>query len=170
MHQDEHNRRNGELLPAIKLRDPDVIACRALIVFAAQLQKAIDATVRILQAGADATGFNEPPAGAASHSSDFASVNWFGQIYTFTKPQQKVVAALWSAWEQGNPFLSQASLLAVAGSNGLRLRDVFKNSLAWGTVIQHGPRCGGSLGTYRLVEPQEIVRADHSPDFASQAG
>lgn len=97
---------------------------------------------------------HEPPL-RASHSSDFASINWFGAVYTFSKPQRAVISSLWNAWREGHPFLSQDTLLEVAGSDGMRLRDVFKGNPAWGEIIQHGPACGGSLGTYRLVEPEE---------------
>ena len=89
----------------------------------------------------------------ACHSKDWATVNWFGVTYTFSPRQRPVIAALWTAWQEGNPFLSQETLLELAESDSMRVRDVFKNHPAWGKLIQHGPMCGGSLGTYRFVEP-----------------
>ena len=91
----------------------------------------------------------------ANHSPDFASINWFGRVYTFTRPQAEVVASLWQAWKDDCPFLSQYTLLEISGSESTRLRDVFKNHAAWGTMIQHGPACGGTMGTYRLLPPRD---------------
>jgi hypothetical protein len=78
-----------------------------------------------------------PPAGAdfPRHSSDFRSVRWFGADYTFTPTQAAVVRQLWEAWEDGTPALGQETLLEGAGSTGDRLRDVFRGSPAWGTLV-----------------------------------
>lgn len=107
-----------------------------------------------------ANAYVEPPppltpnSETATHSEDFASVNWFGKIYSFTRPQAEIVGALWRAWKDGNPFLAQQTLLNIADSDGMRLRDCFKGHPAWGSLIRHGPTCGGVMGTYRLVEPR----------------
>lgn len=85
---------------------------------------------------------------ACSHSPDFRSANWFGQDYSFSGPQAAAVRLLWQAWEDGAPDVGQETLLEAAGTNGSRLRDVFKDHPAWGSLIVTVSR-----GTYRLAEP-----------------
>jgi hypothetical protein len=75
------------------------------------------------------------PTGFPRHSADFRSVHWFGADYTFTPTQAAVVRQLWEAWEDGTPGLGQETLLEGAGSTGDRLRDVFRGSPAWGTLV-----------------------------------
>jgi hypothetical protein len=72
-----------------------------------------------------------------AHSSDFRSVRWFGEQYSFTTMQAACVEVLWRNWEQGTPALSEITILDGAGSAGERLRDVFKKGKhpAWGTMI-----------------------------------
>ena len=71
----------------------------------------------------------------AKHSADFASVAFGGELFTFTAPQRRVIAALWQAHEDGTPVLSDAHLIEVAGSSSDRLRDVFKSHPAWGSLV-----------------------------------
>lgn len=85
----------------------------------------------------------------ARHSSDFRSVHWFGTDCTFTGTQAAVVRLLWEAWEDGTPEVSQATLLEAADSSTERLRDLFRDSLAWGTMIVPGAH----RGTFQLVAP-----------------
>jgi hypothetical protein len=75
------------------------------------------------------------PTGFPRHSADFRSVHWFGADYTFTPTQAAVIRQLWEAWEDGTPGLGQETLLEGAGSTGDRLRDVFRGSPAWGTLV-----------------------------------
>jgi hypothetical protein len=75
------------------------------------------------------------PGGSPRHSADFRSVHWFGADYTFTPTQAAVVRQLWEAWEDGTPGVGQETLLAGAGSEGSRLRDLFRGHAAMGSMI-----------------------------------
>jgi hypothetical protein len=75
------------------------------------------------------------PADYPRHSPDYRSVHWFGCDYTFTPTQAAVIRQLWEAWEDGTPGVGQETLLEGAGSTGDRLRDVFRGSPAWGTLV-----------------------------------
>ena len=83
-----------------------------------------------------------------THSADFRSAVWNGQLHAFTDRQAAVVKSLWEAWELGTPEMSQASLLEGSESTAERLRDLFRSSSAWGTMIVAGER----KGAYRLAE------------------
>jgi hypothetical protein len=83
------------------------------------------------------------------HSPDFRSVRWFGTDYAFTAYQAACVKILWDAWERGTPDVAGETLLERTGSESRKLRDVFKNSRAWKTVIARGE----TKGSYRLAEP-----------------
>lgn len=82
---------------------------------------------------------------AVKHSPDFRSVVWFGEPYTFTPTQAAIVEKLWEAWEDDCPGVGQVALLEAVGSDSNRLRDVFKDHPAWGTMI-----VSGAKGMYRL--------------------
>jgi hypothetical protein len=89
--------------------------------------------------------------GAPRHSLDFRSVTWGSRDYQFTPAQAAVVKALWEAADNGTPEMGQETLLDAAGSEGRRLRDVFKLSdggmhPAWGRFVVPGT----SRGAYRL--------------------
>ena len=75
---------------------------------------------------------------ASAHSPDFASVIWYGNQHTFTPTQAACVKILWEAWESGTPEVDQAYILTSAGSECQRLRDLFRKSTAWGTMIRKG--------------------------------
>jgi hypothetical protein len=92
----------------------------------------------------------ETPAQQAAfgHSPDFRSLRWRRREYPFTERQAPVVKLLWDAWEDGAPDVGTATLLTAAGTTGDRLRDVFQDNEAWGTIIVPGT----SRGTYRLTE------------------
>ena len=93
---------------------------------------------------ADAAG------GSNAYSADFRSVKWYGTPYSFTPNQASVVRAMWQAWEQGTPDVSDGYLLEVADSNADRLDLVFRGCAAWGTMIVRGK----TKGTRRLAEPK----------------
>lgn len=89
----------------------------------------------------------------ATHSPDFASVNWFGSLYCFGGAiQRRVIAALWAAWENGTPDMLERTVLQEAESDSANLRMLFRDSGAWGTLIQRSSLHGGPVGCYRLVE------------------
>lgn len=87
-----------------------------------------------------------------AHSPDFRSVWWFGTEYAFTPQQSEIVKVLWEAHECRTPDVDAALLLSsdFTGSAAKHVRDIFRNSIAWGTMIVPG----GSRGTYRLASAQ----------------
>lgn len=80
------------------------------------------------------------------HSEDFRSVKWFDETFEFTNMQAIVVEMLWKAAEDATPALSETFLLERAGSDGSRLRDLFRSSgiphPAWETLIVPGEKSG----------------------------
>lgn len=104
-----------------------------------------------VQVTEDASGTTDPPANIYNASPDCSCVIYRGQQYTFTRKQRSVIQALLQAREEGYDFLTQEALLELAGSDQLRLRELFRGHQAWGTVIVPGHECGGRLGTYRLA-------------------
>jgi hypothetical protein len=93
----------------------------------------------------------------ASHSCDFASVNWFGTSYAFTPTQRRIVAVLWTAWEQGTPDVSQKAVLEEAMSDSTNLRELFRGHAAWKTMIQCSSVHGGPAGCFRLAPPEDCA-------------
>lgn len=93
------------------------------------------------------------------HAPGFEAVNWFGTVFTFTRKQRVVVAALWQAWQQGYHWVDQAALLEDAESAQTRLGDLFDRGRhpAWGTMIR--PAGGGEApaGCYRLAMPDWLT-------------
>ncbi len=87
--------------------------------------------------------------GADAHSDDFRSIRWGGIEYSFTKTQAACVERLWQAWEAGVPDVGDETLMHAAGSDARRLRDVFNDSPAWGTIIVEG----ATRGCRRLSRP-----------------
>ena len=94
------------------------------------------------------------------HTKGFESVVWGGVKYAFKPKQRLVVAALIDAAREGHEFLSQSTLLEVAESNGGRLRDLFRDNPAWGTMIQQGILYGFPRDTYCLVRPPDPDAGD----------
>jgi hypothetical protein len=81
----------------------------------------------------------------------FASIRWRGKLYWFTAEQRLIVAHLWEAMEAGEPFVMAGTLLAVADVRAERVRDAFRGSDAWESVIVPGPVRGGPVGTLCLA-------------------
>ena len=89
-----------------------------------------------------------------AHSQDFASVNWFGELYGFTRTQRRCVAVLWAAWENGTPDVSESVILSEADSDSGTLRALFFRSPAWGTLVIRSSSIGGPVGCFRLAQPE----------------
>lgn len=89
------------------------------------------------------------PQQPCSHSPDFRSVNWYGEIYTFTPPQAVCVETLWAAMKTGSPEVGDGYLLERSGSYSDELRKVFSNNPAWGKMIHQG----STRGARRLCPP-----------------
>jgi hypothetical protein len=99
-----------------------------------------------------ATGSATPATcGASSHSPDFSSVVWRGQVFTFSPKQRLIVAALWRAREQGYLYLSSDVLLEAAESDGGKVRNLFAKHPAWGEFVLPAVAESGTPGTYRLA-------------------
>ncbi len=89
-------------------------------------------------------------ASPARHGPDFRSVHWYGKDHSFTRNQAACVRVLWQAWEQDTPDVGDQKLIQVTDAGDKqRLRDVFKNNAAWGTMIIPGKY----RDTRRLAEP-----------------
>ncbi len=87
-----------------------------------------------------------------AHSDDFRFVQWFGETYRFTATQAACVRILWENWERGTPEVGETILLEKAGSEGNRLRDVFRKGQhpAWEKLIVPG----STKGSWRLAKPK----------------
>ena len=112
-----------------------------------QLGKPVNAT-------ADRSVAGDPAAGAGTPSAvtyfllaeDGRSAVLHGINYTLTSQQAQVVELLFNARNAGTPELSHEHLLERIGSKARTLRDVFKNSDAWATLVVKGSK----RGLYRL--------------------
>lgn len=78
----------------------------------------------------------------------FASVRWFGRVYTFTRIQSAIIEKLWQAWQEGTPDVHQSLLLVDAESESKSLADTFRGHPAWGELI-----VSSAKGIYRLNAP-----------------
>jgi hypothetical protein len=133
-------------------------ALRQLAAIAADAER-LDITLTIggttlrVQLGA-AEVLAAPPATAPTHSSDYRVIDWPGLgRFVLSALQGKVVERLWAAMEKGEPSVPQAELLRVAGSDGVRLADLFKRSSAWGVLVV-------SVGTGQYSLPPLTPPAD----------
>ena len=88
-----------------------------------------------------------------AHSTDFRSVQWFGEVFTFTKNQAPVVGLLYQNWEAGTPDVGDETLLLAVDPEAppTRLAVLFRNNPAWGTMIMGGK----TKGTHRLRPPEK---------------
>jgi hypothetical protein len=78
---------------------------------------------------------------AATHGPGFRDVTWCGTKHIFTPKQAACIRVLWEAWEQGNPWVADGTVLEKASvGDKQRLRDVFKDHAAWTTMIAQGPQ------------------------------
>ena len=98
------------------------------------------------------------------HSPDYASVNWRGQEYQFTKNQATCVRLLHEAWLEGTPYLSADYLLSEILSAS-RMSDLFKRHPAWGSLIVLGER----RATYGLkLSPKLPLNSPETPPKVSE--
>lgn len=92
------------------------------------------------------------------HTEDFASVVWYWQkVPPFTGTQAEIVRILWEAWENGTPDVRQLTILLRIGSvseaddraDRSKIKDIFGDHPAWGTMIGAGD---GRRGSLRLMD------------------
>src|SRR4051812_13774505 len=69
-----------------------------------------------------AVGSPAPVDDRPSATIGFGSVRWRGKLYWFDDTQRLIVAHLWEAWEAGEPFVAQSTLLDVAEVRGRSVR------------------------------------------------
>jgi hypothetical protein len=81
-----------------------------------------------------------------THGKDFAWVRCPRGEFEFTPAQRHVIGALVEDLRAGGLGVGQAYLIGVSGSQSERLRDLFRNHPAWGTLIVHG----NTRDTFRL--------------------
>lgn len=81
-----------------------------------------------------------------AHSEDFRTVNYQGQEFHLTLNQARVTERLLIARENRTSEVHQDTLLENLGIYSKRVRDVFKNSPAFGRLIVKGEK----KGTFRL--------------------
>jgi hypothetical protein len=87
----------------------------------------------------------------ASPTSDYRSISFNGKTYSLTRNQAVIVKLLHGAHRDGMPAVGKDRLLAEIGVETSRIRDSFKNSPLWGTLIlTGGQHHGGRRGTYWL--------------------
>lgn len=80
------------------------------------------------------------------HSEDFRTISYQGHEYHLTLNQARVTERLLIAHQNKTPEVHQATLLEKLEIYSKRVRDVFKNSPALGTLIVKGEK----KGTFRL--------------------
>jgi hypothetical protein len=113
-------------------------------------EKTATALLQRLQPIKEPSGVKEEPPETCRHSDDFRSVTWFGKKYTFTENQAPRVKLLWENWKRGTPDVGRQILLDAAESSAEHVSHVFRDCLAWGTIIVSIKR-----GSYRLQEPSD---------------
>jgi len=84
------------------------------------------------------------------HSDDSRSLVFEGEKHTLTSNQAQVVEILHDAHRSGIPDLGKHYILEKLGTPASRLRDTFKRSKLWRTLIVSGAK----RGTYRLRLPE----------------
>jgi hypothetical protein len=94
-----------------------------------------------------------PDPAAATHSTDFTTVTWYGTEYTFALGvQSAAVKALWEEWQKTGLGLHQSTICKAvdAERDSFRMDKAFRGNRALGTMI----RSVGD-GKYRLMKPTE---------------
>ncbi len=89
---------------------------------------------------------SSPATAAFQPSRDYRSIQWRGQHYTLTSNQAAIVERLHEEHIAGTPVVGKAGLLSTIQAETSRVRDSFKGSPLWRTLIVLGER----RGTYKL--------------------
>jgi hypothetical protein len=87
-------------------------------------------------------GFVTPWDMLLTHSDDFQDIKWQGQSFGLSPRQADVVRLLYRAYENGTPQLSDKYICTELHTSASRLRDTFRKSKVWGTLIIKGNRPG----------------------------
>ncbi len=93
----------------------------------------------------------EPAAPEFAASRDYRHITYEGKDYQLGDVQAQIIEQLYDAVLTDNPWVHGKTLIHVAGSRAVRLRDLFKNKAKWRDLIISDAR-----GRYRLnVKPDE---------------
>jgi hypothetical protein len=108
---------------------------------------------KLLEAEADQTAPSQDL--AFDHAEDYSWVKFNGKLYRLGPIAARVVEALDAADQRGEPGMKGARLLEIAGApDTSRLRDFFRNTGVWNTLIVSPQK-----GWYRLnLQPSPAVR------------
>jgi hypothetical protein len=98
---------------------------------------------------ANTQGGAAEPEPSFAHTNDYRSVGFDGQTHELTRNQATIIRVLHEAFQRGMPSVGRSTLMAAIESETGRVRDSFKNSPLWQTLIVSGMR----KGTYRLNLP-----------------
>ena len=97
----------------------------------------------------------EPAKTAFSASEDYRHVEFQGEKYQLGDVQSQIIEQLYDATRTDNPWVHGKTLIHVAGSRAVRMRDLFKNTSKWRDLIISDER-----GYYRLnITGEEKKRA-----------
>lgn len=97
----------------------------------------------------------EPAAPEFSASRDYRHITFEGEDYQLGDVQAQIIEQLYDASLTDNPWVHGKTLIHVAGSRAIRLRDLFKNKSKWRDLIISDAR-----GRYRLnVKADEKKKA-----------
>jgi len=107
--------------------------------------------LRVTANGVHGGGARVEAALGATHSEDFATVNWFGVKYHFNPTQARCIGLLWAEWKKGDLGLNQSTIgdKIETASDNFRLAHSFRDHPAWGTLIQKEAE-----GVFRLATPK----------------
>ena len=89
--------------------------------------------------------FEARPDDFFKHSDDYTSISWQGEGYILTNRQAKVVKILHKEYLNGTPDVGENYILEQLGTPDSDLKDTFKKSPLWQTLI-----ISKKKGTYRL--------------------
>lgn len=90
-----------------------------------------------------------------SASEDYRHVEFQGEKYQLGDVQAQIIEQLYDATGTDNPWVHGKTLIHVAGSRAVRMRDLFKNTSKWRDLIISDER-----GYYRLnITSEEKKRA-----------
>ena len=80
-----------------------------------------------------------------SHSTDYCSIRYKGVPYALTRNQSTIIKLLHEAYLKGTPSLRKDALLSAIEAETSRVRDSFKGSPLWGTLIVANKKPRGTV-------------------------
>jgi hypothetical protein len=77
-----------------------------------------------------------------TYSDNFRYIRWQGYSFTLSNRQADVVRILYRSYENGIPEVPDKDICKELGTSESRLRDTFRKSKVWGTLIVKGTKPG----------------------------